>query len=148
MAYSIEHSNNFHLARRIAKVIAPDYRVFATEDLSPGHSVLDLQKKTIEVAESKSELQTVSMILFQLGHIRLKGHSEFAEHFGNFGDFGNLNKKRLVAKLIKQGAKVDLLAADWAFEVLRGVFAVDSKLAKELIYSQVWDEEEWKDYFN
>lgn len=145
MAYSVEHSNNFHMARRIAKVIAPDFRVFATEELPSGHAVLDLQKKTIEVPESQNDIETVALIVFQLGHLRLSQHEEFAEHFGNIEDIG---AKRLISRLAKQGAKADQMAASWAVEVLQGVFAVRQSEAESLIFAQVWDEGEWRDYLS
>lgn len=145
MPYSVEHSNNFHMARRIVKAIAPDFRVFATEDLAPGHSVLDLTRKTIEVPDFQDEIQTVALILFQVGHIRLKNTSGLDEHFGNLEDIGT---KRLISRLAKQGASADRLAADWAIEVLVGVFNVTEARAKAIIEPQVWDEEEWRDHFS
>ena len=144
MAYSVEHSHNFHMARRIVKVIAPDYRVFATEDLEPGNSVLDLSKKTIEVPDFQDEVQTVALILFQAGHLRLKDLPGFEEHFGNIEDIGS---KRLVSRLAKQGAAADRLAADWAIEVLVGVFNVSNVHANDILNGQVWDEDEWREYF-
>lgn len=144
MTYSVEHSNNFHMARRIVKIIAPDFRVFATEDLQEGHAVLDLTKKTIEVPESRDEISTVALILFQLGHLRLKGLEEFDEHLGNIKDIG---EKRLIAKLSKQAAKADKLSAEWAVQVLKGVFDVAPNQALSLVEDQIWDEDEWKSYF-
>ena len=145
MAYSVEHSNNFHMARRIVKIIAPDFRVFATEDLQEGHAVLDLTKKTIEVPDSRDEIKTVALILFQLGHLRLKGVEEFNEHLGNINDIG---EKRLISKLSKQAAKADKISAAWAVQVLKGVFDVAPNKAKILIEEQIWDEEEWRAYFS
>lgn len=146
MSHSIEHSNNFHLARRIAKVIAPEFRVFATENLEPGQAVLDLKYKTVEVGESKNEISTVAAILFQVGHLRLKDVPELAEHAGNITNCSG--DKRLINKLSKQGATADELAAEWAIEVLCGVYAVEAKSARDLISSYTWDEDEWKSYYS
>lgn len=145
MPYSVEHSNNFHMARRIVKAIAPDFRVFATEELEPGHSVLDLVNKTIEVPDFQDEIHTVALILFQVGHVRLKNTAGLEEHFGNIEDIGS---KRLISRLVKQGANADRLAADWAVEVLTGVFNVTEARAKAIIEPQVWNEEEWRDHFS
>jgi len=147
MCYSVEHSNNFHMARRIVKVIAPDFRVFATEDLEPGHAVLDLQKKTIEVPDFQNEIETVALILFQAGHLRLKTTEapDFEEHFGNISDIGS---KRLVSRLSRQGASADQFAAEWAIDVLKGVFSVSETEAKTLIEPQIWDEADWREYYS
>jgi hypothetical protein len=147
MSYSVEHSNNFHMARRIVKVIAPDFRVFATEDLAPGCSVLDLEKKTIEVPDFQNEIETVALILFQAGHLRLKVTQApgFEEHFGTLNDIGN---KRLVSRLSRQGATADQYAAEWAMDVLKGIFGVSETRAKALIEPQVWDEAEWREYYS
>ena len=147
MAYSVEHSSNFHTARRIVKIVAPDFRVFATEDLSPGQSVLDLKKKTIEVPDFQNENQTVALILFQSGHLRLKDvdYAGFKEHFGEILDIGDA---RLLARLARQGAGADRFAADWAISVLKNAFSIEEPEAEALIEPQVWDESKWREYYS
>jgi len=147
MAYSVEHSSNFHTARRIVKIVAPDFRVFATEDLSPGHSVLDLKKKTIEVPDFQNEIHTVALILFQAGHLRLRNldHAGFKEHFGEILDIGDA---RLLARLARQGAGADRFAADWAIDVLKNAFSIEESEAEALIEPQVWDESKWREYYS
>lgn len=146
MSHSIEHSNNFHLARRIAKIIAPDFRVFATENLEPGQAVLDLKRKTVEVGESKDELISVAAILFQVGHLRLKDILEFAEHNGNISTIAG--DKRLINKMSKQGVAADQLASEWASQILANVYAVDPYKAQDLVSSYSWSEDEWKTYYS
>ena len=147
MPYSVEHSNNFHMARRILKIVAPDFRVFATEALRPNESVLDLAKKTIEVPDFQDEMQTVALILFQIGHLRLKDYDflNFKEHFGRIEDVG---EARVIARLSRQGAGADRFAADWAIAVLKNVFAMEESKAKTLVEPQVWDETRWREYYS
>lgn len=143
---SIEQSNTFHMVRRVAKLIAPDYRVFATLQLQPQDCVLDLAQKTIEVGENTEPLQAAVAVLFQLGHIRLQESPDFAEHSGKFPEA--INETRLISKLVKQGLKADKLAAQWATEILISTFNVPENNAKALTKSFCWSEEDWKTYYS
>lgn len=144
MSHSIEQGHHFHLARRFVKLIAPEFRVFATDQLETDQCVLDLKAKTIEVSEDSSELQAVAGILFQLGHIRLRERKELSEHFGHIKDIG---EARLVSRLVKQGVVADKLASDWAYNVFISNWSVDEKVAKSMVSRYVWKDTDWQSYY-
>ena len=141
---SLELTGPFHTARRIAKMVAPDFRVFATSALSEGEVVLDLKSKTIEISEHTEQQKAIAAVLFQLGHIRLRSHSDLSEHFGNVLD---INEKRLINKLVRQGLQADGLAAKWASDILCLIFDTTPEQANALVDQFVWTEEEWKSYY-
>ena len=145
MSYSIEMGVNFHKVRRLAKIIAPDFRIFATEALRAEDCVLDMTQKTIEVGEKTSEMKAVAAILFQVGHLRLRNDPKFAEHFGKIQIE---NEKILTKRLIKQGVEADKKASEWAIEALVGAWNLDRAYAQKLVESYVWCQQEWADYYS
>lgn len=144
MSHSVEHTAHFHMARRIAREIAPGFRVLSTPQLSEGQVVLDLRHRTIEIPEGISPLEAVGAILFQVGHVRLRGRPDLQEHFGN-ADIKD--EEVLVGLLSRQGAKADLLAANWAQGVFSSNWNIDSKAAAAIIAKYVWLEDEWREYY-
>lgn len=144
MIHSLEQNQYFHLARRISRVFAPDYRIFATDRLEAGECVVDHQHKTIEVSEYSPFLDAAAGILFQTGHLRLRHRPEFAEHFGSIND---TSEKRLISKLIKQGLQADELAQDWARKVFVASFPVSKDTADKKIAEFVWSYAEWETYY-
>lgn len=144
MSKSIEHSPKFHMIRRIAKVIAPDFRILARSDFERQESCLDLKEKTIEVSEKATPFEAVGIALFHLGHLRLKSQKRFSDHFG---DFKSDNAEEIVKRLSRQGAMADRYAAEWALSVFVGNFNVDQARAESIISAQIWSEEDYEDYF-
>jgi len=144
MSKSLEHSPKFHMVRRIAKVIAPDFRILARSDFHRQQSCLDLHEKTIEVSETASEFEMVGYVLFHLGHLRLMGQKKFESHFGSIQD---QDEKALVAKLSKQGTDADHKAYQWAIDVFMGNFNVSPERAHAIISGQIWNESEWTEYY-
>ena len=145
MSHSIEMGSHFHKARRLAKIVAPDFRIFATENLDPGQCVLDLRAKTIEIGERTRELQAAAAILFQAGHLRLRTEEGFDEHFGKITI---VSEKRLIKRLREQGQEADMRASDWAIEALSSNWNIDKVQAKSLIDPYVWDDTEWGSYYS
>ncbi len=144
MPSSIEQSAPFNMARRLVRLVAPDFRVFATEELQQGEVILDLRKKTIEVAEGTPDLEAVAHILFQAGHLRLRSRRDLAEHFGKIQD---TPETTLISALSQQGTKADRLAYRWAFRVLCGYWNVSPDHARRLISPYVWGNSEWEEYY-
>lgn len=141
---SLEHSPKFHLARRIAKIVAPEFRVFATEQLEKNTAVLDLDRKTIEVSERSWEFEAVGGILFQLGHIRQLGDRKLSEHFGKFKTH---DEKKLIKRLIRQGLAADKAAAEWAIEILIANWSIMPERAHAVIESYIWSTDDWQSYY-
>jgi len=144
MSHSIEMGQDFHLARRLTKAIAPDFRVFATESLEEGQCVLDLTKKTIEVGEGTNSLQAAAAILLQAGHLRLRDRTELSEHFGHIDQ--SIGEKRILKRLAEQGALADKLASGWAIEALTSFWSMEPSKAEALLSAYVWNDTEWKSY--
>jgi len=144
---SIEQSGTFHLARRIAKTVAPEFRIFATDQLKPGEIVLDLRRKTIEICETCDEMQAVAGVLFQLGHVRLMGRdgTDLEAHFGKISP--TADETFLVKDIIKQGIIADKLASEWATSVLSNTWNMDVSAAASLIDEYVWTEADWRSYY-
>jgi hypothetical protein len=132
------------MVRRIAKVIAPEFRVLARSDFDRTQSCLDLKEKTIEVGESSTEFDMVGAVLFQLGHLRLLSNPEYKDHFGKFS---TERETVLLKKLSEQGSQADKIAADWAFEIFMANFNVEPERAKAIVYGHVWSEHQWNEYY-
>lgn len=144
MSKSIEHSTKFHMARRISKTVAPEFRILARSDFSRQESCLDLEEKTIEVSESAPPFEAVGAILFHLGHLRLREDKRFANHFGSFT---TQSEKELIKKLVREGVMADHLAVEWALEVFLNNFGVSPERAKAILTSQMWSEVDWEAYY-
>ena len=144
MSHSIEQTANFHLVRRIAKVIAPDFRIFATPQIDQDECILDLKRKTIEVGENTIELRAVAAILFQLGQLKIKKLDKFSEHFGKIID---VPEHRLIRTLAKQGEEVDQLACKWAVTLLMAHWGLEESKALSIVSPYIWTESEWITYY-
>ena len=145
MPKSIEHSPKFHMVRRIATVIAPDFRILARQELSNKDTVLDMNLKTIEVSEKATEFEMVGAVLFQLGHLRLRSNKKYAEHFGNLvlGDC-----ETLIVRLVGLGVKADGEAFIWAKNIFINNFNVDDLRAEAILRNHCWNKEEWLEYYS
>jgi hypothetical protein len=140
----LEQSAKLHLARRVLRVVAPEFRLFVNSDLQPGQCVLDLQKRTVEVGENEDELEAVASVLFNTGHLILANNPDFAEHAGDIGD---VNENRLVTRLVSQGIKADQMAVAWAAPVLAKNWNLSELEANELLSSFSWSKNEWLHYY-
>lgn len=144
MPRSTELTTHFQYARRLARLVAPGYRVFSTDQLRRNECVLDVRRRTIEVGEGTRDFDAVGAVLFQLGHIRLSREKEFADHFGKLTSTDEVD---LLERLCKQGTKADKKASKWALEVMLGNFAVTQERAKSIIESYIWEQEMWREYY-
>lgn len=144
MPRSTELTTHFQYARRLARLVAPGYRVFSTDQLKRNECVLDVRRRTIEVGEGTRDFDAVGAVLFLLGHIRLLSEKEFSDHFGKFAD---KNEVTLLQRLTNQGTRADKKASKWALEVMLGNFAVTEERAKSIIESYIWDQEMWREYY-
>jgi hypothetical protein len=147
MTYSIEQNSQFHLARRMAKVVAPQFRVFSTEQLKPGECVLDLKRRTIEIGEGTAENQAIGAVLFQIGHLRLRNDPELQVHAGNFEGFADQDYKKALQLAIQQGKLADEKAAKWAIERMVSNWNVEAPEAHAIVNSYVWSDSEWVNYY-
>lgn len=145
MAKSIEHSEHFQMARRIGKIIAPDFRIMSTEALESGASCIDLTAKTIEVSENTRIFEAVGAILFSLGQLKYRNDPRFGESFGRVKD---LNEERLIETLSKQSAQLDTLAQEWSINVFSENWTLSSDRISSIISAQIKTYSEWKEYFS
>lgn len=134
---SLEQNRKVHLARRLMRLFAPDFRIVALSDLPAKASALDLQKKTIEVSEECEVPEALAAILFAVGHLKARAQGLFTKHFG----VGIAS----VDELICEGVQADLFASDWAYTQLVEVFRVED--ASKLLEVLVWDEATWRNYY-
>ena len=144
---SIEQTNDFHMVRRLARIIAPEYRLFATENLPNDHCVLDVQRKKIEVKESGDTYNTIANVLFALGHVRLQNDPAYHLLFGEGIKAWQLSEEALVDKLARQGSKADKSAAAWAASVFRSYWP-NKPDYQNVFDGLVWSFAEWKAYFS
>lgn len=143
---SIEYTNSFQLVKRIAKVVAPEFRVFATSQLQPEEFAVDLKRRTIEVGEGTGEQKAITSILFQLGHVILSTQPDFKEHSGQISP--DINEARLINKLVREGHEADQFASNWASSVLVSTFGIDLVEARKMTDNLVWSEDEWRSYYS
>lgn len=145
MSYSLEHNTQFHFVKRLVKIIAPEYRVFSSEALEHNHCVLDVRLKTIEIGEGTDIQTAVGAILFQAGHLRLRKDKRFKEHFGSVDSVKD--EAVLIQKLVKQGALLDRLAAEWAISIYTANWNLLPAKSRSLIQPFIWSELDWSNYY-
>lgn len=145
---SIEQSNDFHVVRRLCKALAPEYRLLANSELKAGESILDVARKTVEVAENDDLLQALASLFFQIGHIILVPEPTLALFYGRgLGRYQGTDEM-LINDLVKQGARADRIAAEWALKVFPSYFHIPKEQAHERINAMCWDEVQWREYFS
>lgn len=142
---SLEHNNQFHFVKRLVKIIAPEYRVFSSENIEHDQCALDVKLKTIEIGEGTDIFKAVGAILFQAGHLRLRWDVRFKEHFGILENAKD--ETTLISKLSAQGALADKLALEWASTVFSSNWNITSLKAREFIHPYVWSEDEWTQFY-
>jgi hypothetical protein len=147
MPQSLEHSKHFHLARRIARIVAPDFRVFTTEAIKEKEYVLDLKSKTIEIGEKTRDFEAVGAILFCVGQLRIKKSGQYPEHFGNLSLISSQDEALIIGILSAQGEKVDRLASAWALEVFVSNWNVSVERAASIFESLTWNASEWDEFY-
>lgn len=135
---SLEQNRKVHLARRLMRLFAPDFRIVALSDLPEKASVLDLSRKTIEISEECSVTEALAAILFSVGHLKARSQGLYTRHFGL--------KNASLDDLITEGVQADSFAARWAYTQLVEVFHVDD--ASRLLQVLVWDEATWRNYYS
>lgn len=145
---SVEQTNDFHIVRRIVRMIAPDYRLFASSRVPEHACVLDIRQKTIEVGESNDVFQAISALLFQLGHLRLRNEPRYALFFGDGIREWQDSPEALVEKLARQGSKIDHAAVGWASSIFRSYWPDRPDITDTLMNLYVWNPEQWREYFN
>lgn len=133
---NLERSSQFHQVRRILKTVAPDFRILANPGLAPGFSILDLQKKTIEVPEEGDSIEeTVSCLLFQVGH-------------AVWHRYNGIDADGSTDHLAKQNVIIDQFASDWAIRAMASLFSFRFNEAQQRITRLVWSYEDWVSYFS
>jgi hypothetical protein len=145
---SIEQRQDFHVVRRLLKVIAPDFRLLASTALAPGDSVVDVRRRTIEVGESTEIMQAVGSLLFQIGHLILHNtHPDFGIFFGRGLDQYEGKEDELVDKLSELGVEADRFASFWAKEIFKSYWPIKEEKVDEIIDDYCMDREQWKKYW-
>lgn len=146
---SIEQQQDFHVVRRILRVIAPDFRLLASADLDPGISVIDVQRHTIEVGETTEIMQAVGSMLFQIGHLMLRhNHPDFDIFFGRDLEQYEGREDELVDKLSGLGVDADRFAYRWATEIFKAYWPIQEKKADEIVGQYCWNRDQWKEYWS
>lgn len=145
---SIEQRQDFHVVRRLLKVIAPEYRLLASSELSPGDSVIDVKRRTIEVGESTDIMQAVGSLLFQIGHLILRRtHPDFDIFFGHGLEQYKDREDELIDKLSGLGVQADRFASFWAKEIFKAYWPIKEDRADEIIDDYCWNRDQWKEYW-
>lgn len=145
---SIEQHQDFHIARRVLRSIAPEYRLVATPIIAKGAFALDHVKKTLEVAEGTAVEEAVAKILFLMGHVVLQDNPIFLPLSGkNFHRYIG-REPELISALAELGAQADFLAAQWSLQMFLAFWDIPTEKAQLLIESLRWSEEEWLQYFS
>ena len=142
---SVEQSQDFQIARRVASLVAPGWRLLATSQLEPNALAIDFRKCSIELGENSEPDVLLASSMYALGHIRLKGSLRFRELFG-FDFHTHSDDKKLIRKLATQGALADRHAVDWARRALAAFWPIrDCSLALR-VYA--WQKQDWHQYFS
>jgi hypothetical protein len=115
---SIEQSVPFHTVRRILRALDPEWRIMANQHLASHESAIDHRHKTVEVGETTPIMDGVAILLFSIGHVKLRKKKEFSLYFGEGIRKWRFSEKKLLSNLVEQAMKVDRLALDWAKEML------------------------------
>lgn len=134
---SLEQNRKVHLARRLMRLFAPDFRIVALSELPPKASALDLARRTIEISEECTVSEALAAILFSVGHLKARALGLYARHFAV--DTGSVDE------LVNEGVQADSFAADWAYTQLVEVFRIEE--ADKLLELLVWDEATWRNYY-
>lgn len=146
---SIEQQQDFHVVRRLLRVIAPDFRLLASSELSPGDSVIDVRRRTIEVGETTEIMQAVGSLLFQIGHLMLRhNHPDFDIFFGRGLEKYRGREDELIDKLSGLGVSADRFAYRWATEIFKSYWPVQENKADEIINRYCWNREQWREYWS
>ncbi len=143
---ALEQLPQFHLAKRIAKIVAPQYRLLSTPYLQKEMYALDSKKKTIEVSEQSDISTAVSQILFSLGHVLLEGESQFDLLFGK--GLSGYDASKAVEDLSSLGERADSIAFEWAKSAMMAYFNYSEKDASQALSSCLWSNQDWKEYFS
>jgi hypothetical protein len=118
LVHSVEQSKEFHVARRIAAVLAPGWRLLATPQLEVEMVAVDLRLRTIEFGEGTGALDLIAGAMFSIGQIRQRDQSHKELFFGRGIRRWAGTDEELIDKLADQGAMVDRSALIWARRVL------------------------------
>jgi hypothetical protein len=147
--HSIEHTLTFNTARRILKFVAPDFRALATRDLDRMASVLDLDRRTIEVPEGFAA-RAAGIVVFYAGLLRLRGDSRFYLVFPPYpGDLGwSTDDQDNVLMVSRQHAQADQLAYEWAMMQMESYFPKMDPEGLGTIVDHRMTEEQWIEYFS
>jgi hypothetical protein len=143
--HSVEHSLIFNTARRILKFVAPDFRAIATEELQPSESILDLQKRTVEVPEGDPYV-AAGMIIFAASTLRLRNNNP-SIFFGDILEIKHLSDDNAVLAAAHAHEIIDQLSWRWAANMMH-LYYPDLEYQQALAYSdQRMNLESWILYF-
>jgi hypothetical protein len=143
---SIEQTNDFHVCRRLARILAPEFRLFASAKVPEHSCVIDLKRKTIEVGESQDIFAAIPALLFQLGHLRLKDQAEYALFNGQGVMEWEGSTEALIEKISRQGVKADAEAMTWAASIFRSYWPSRDDIT-ETLRSYMQTRAQWREYF-
>lgn len=147
---SLEQTHSMHRARRILKALAPDFHFVATNRLEAEECVLDLNGKTIEIAEVTPMDQAVAAVLFNIGHIYVRAtHPKYRLFYGSQELHAwHGREPKLIRKLARLGVITDKLAAQWALEAYVAYWPIQEDAARSLVARYVWPYNAWLNYFS
>jgi hypothetical protein len=146
MQRSVEQSQDFHVARRVAAQTAPGWRMFATPRLAPGHYAVDHRNSTIELGEGTEPSQLLAHAMFCVGYLQQERRVRFDLLFGRGLRRWNGTDAQLLNTLAHQGALADRDALAWATRTLAAFWpATDFSNA---LSRCAWRRPEWLRYFS
>jgi hypothetical protein len=144
--HSVEQSQDFHVVRRVAALVAPGWRLFATPRLEAGAVALDLTRRTIELGEGTGAVELVAYAMFGLGQIRQQQRVRFNEFFGRGLRGWKGTDEELLNTLANQGVLADRDALGWARRALDAFWpATDFSGA---LKNCAWQYNDWVRYFS
>jgi hypothetical protein len=144
--HSIEQGQDFHLARRVAAVVAPRWRLLASQRLEVGGLVVDSDKKTVEVGEGTEGEALLAALSFGLGFARLASKGRHPEFFGfGLGKWAG-KEAELSVRLKTQCSLAEREAATWAGRLAASLWP--HREVGTALRSYAWSRADWRRYFS
>lgn len=133
--------------RRIAKAVAPGWRLLATDQIEPDTVVIDSAGQYIAVGEGSATMNVVVSILLHLGFVRVSHRYDLL--FGKNIRSWEKTEDSLVHSLTSQGVSAEKKAKEWAMETALSMFPfLNPYSVMEAMSWYSWDNEAWTKYFS
>lgn len=145
---SIEQYQDFHQVRRLLKVIAPEFDIFATPEIPVGSVCYDLRKKSLEIGEGTEMMQAVGALLHSIGHLILRYHPDYGLFFGRGLRDWEGTDEELITLLSTLGERADQFSRGWATQVFKAYWQQHEDQADAIIDRYCMGHDEWHSYWS